>query len=99
MTRDEILKAAIEAVGDRAERYGEPEDSFSAIAELWLAWLKIRNNEDLGSRDIPIMMMLFKIGRLVGNGGHVDTWIDIAGYAACAGELATSGDNVEKKGK
>jgi hypothetical protein len=89
--REEILQAAMEAVTKRNLTYGEPEDSFSAIAELWLAWLKIRKTQDLGVVDVAIMMMLMKIGRLAGNGGnHIDTWIDIAGYAACAGELATT---------
>jgi hypothetical protein len=36
------------------------------------------------------MMMLMKIGRLAGGRKHVDTYIDIAGYAACAGQLATT---------
>jgi hypothetical protein len=87
--RDDILQAAREAVAKRNLEYGKPEDSFGAISELWLAWLKIRKNEDLKALDVAIMLMLMKVGRLAGNGKHLDTWIDIAAYAACAGELAT----------
>jgi hypothetical protein len=94
--REEILKLAGEAVTKRNLTYGEPEQSFEKIAELWLAWLRIRKNEDLGAVDVAILLLLMKVGRLVESVGHVDTFVDIAGYAACAGELATSGDGVEQ---
>jgi len=36
-----------------------------------------------------LMMALMKIARLRHNHGHADSWIDLAGYAACGGEIGT----------
>lgn len=96
MKRDQILRLATKAVGERNVRYGEPEDCFERISQLWLAWLRIRRNEDLGSVDVAVMMLLMKIARLANDPKHLDTWIDICGYGACGGELATV---MEEQGK
>ena len=38
--------------------------------------------------DVAVMMMLFKIARYItADTPIVDTFVDIAGYAACAGEI------------
>ena len=90
MGRDEILRLAREAVSDRGRRYGKPEDNFSRIATLWNGWLRIRKDGELGAMDVAVMLALMKVGRIAGNGkGHIDNFVDVAGYASCAGELAT----------
>jgi hypothetical protein len=91
MNRNEILKAAIEAVTDRGRKYGEPEDAFGRIAVLWNGWMGIRKGGDLTGVDVAIMMVLFKLGRIAGGVKHPDNFVDAAGYAACGGEL--SGDD------
>ncbi len=86
MTRKEILDAAEKCVnGQRQEDYGTPEDNFSIIGQLWPAYLGYPVN----AQDVAVMMCLFKIGRLASGRGTADTFIDLAGYAACAGEIAT----------
>lgn len=87
MSREEILQTASKAVnGDRDERYGKPEDNFQRIANYWSAYLKRK----LLPHDVAIMMILFKVARLQGNdGADLDSWVDIAGYAACGGEIGT----------
>jgi hypothetical protein len=35
------------------------------------------------------MLALLKVARIRSNPKHADNWIDIAGYAACGGEIAT----------
>ena len=35
------------------------------------------------------MMALFKLGRIATGGDKADNFIDLAGYAACAGEIST----------
>jgi Domain of unknown function (DUF6378) len=99
MKRDEILKATIRAVGDRDRRYGEPEDNFRRIAILWNGWMNIRKVGELTGVDVAVMLMLMKVGRAAGNGEHVDNFVDAAGYAACAGELATNDVSGEGAGK
>ncbi len=96
MTRNEILEAAEVCVcGQREEDYGSPEDNFKIIAQFWEVYLK---NRCMGTypdlivkilpEDVAAMMGLLKIARIVSGNGKSDNWIDLAGYAACGGELA-----------
>lgn len=86
MKREEILARAKDIVsGDRDKTYGIPENSFNRIAQLWQAYLKY----PIDSNDVAMMMVLFKIARLQAKPDHEDSWVDIAGYAACGGEIAT----------
>jgi hypothetical protein len=92
MTREEILEAAKGCVtGQRPEDYGTPEDSFGMIGKLWTAYLE----HPVSSMDVAVMMGLLKIARIQGNRSTQDSFVDLAGYAACAGEIATGneGDN------
>lgn len=89
--RTEILNTAIQYVShDRNATHGDPEDTFANHAGLWTAYLQDRFGPvvKLESYDVALMMVLFKIGRLAANPRHLDSWVDIAGYAACGGELA-----------
>lgn len=90
MTRAEILDAAKRIVtGDREDQYGKPEDGFEAIAALWAAYLRGAGVEIdfLDAHDVAAMMALLKIARIATGGSKADNWIDLAGYAACGGEL------------
>lgn len=91
MTRSEILKAAERCVcTDRNQQYGEPEDNFRTISLLWSVYLCARGMEQpLGAADVGAMMALFKLGRIATGGDKADNFIDLAGYAACAGEIST----------
>lgn len=84
MTRLEILQAAASAVGGkRNDDYGKPENNFGAIAELWSVYL----GKKVNAVDVAMLMTLLKVARVKSNHGGVDSYIDIAGYAACAGEI------------
>ena len=97
MGRKEILEAAMRCVcGDREQDYGTPERNFELIAELWTTYLKARYVSPeadicINGEDIATMMCLFKIARIATGRDKADSFIDLAGYAACAGELATGG--------
>lgn len=83
MKREEILNKALDIVkGAREEQYGSPEDCFGTIAQFWSAYL----DNPVTSVDVAVMMILLKIARLKNNQEYDDNYIDIAGYAACAGE-------------
>lgn len=85
-TRKTILDAAEKCVcQDRQDTHGKPEDSFSEIAMLWTAY----TGNDIRPVDVAQMMILLKVARAKGNPKHQDNWIDVAGYAACAGEIAS----------
>lgn len=84
MTREEVLDKAKEIVtGARQTTYGTPEDSFTTIAGLWGSYL----GKDLSPKDVAMLMVLLKVARSKGDAGYFDNYVDIAGYAACAGEL------------
>lgn len=86
MTRKEILAAAEAIVcGDRDKQYGSPEDSFNAIADLWNAYILRKTR--LSPKDVANMLILMKIARNLCGKEKADNWIDIAGYAACGGEV------------
>lgn len=86
-TRKTILEAAEKCVcHDRQDTHGRPEDSFGAIADLWTAYLDI--GREITPVDVAQMMILLKVARAKGNQKHQDNRIDVAGYAACAGEIA-----------
>lgn len=88
MTREDILKTAAEYVTrDRAATHGDAEDNFNLIAELWSAYLKPEAH--ITATDVAVMMVLLKAARIASNDSNADNWIDIAGYAACGGEIAT----------
>lgn len=91
MKRAEILHEAERCVcTDRNQQYGEPEDNFRIIATLWSVYLCARGfDEPLGPADVGAMMVLFKLGRIATGGDKADNFIDLAGYAACAGEIST----------
>lgn len=86
MNRKQILRKAEECVlGQRGQDYGAPENNFETIARLWSAYLKDKHY--ILPQDVAIMMCLLKIARIKA-GGTEDSYVDLAGYAACAGELA-----------
>lgn len=87
MNRKECLDAAAACVlTDRNQSYGSPEDSFSTIAGFWNVYLNTRADK-LSSADVAALLALMKIARLARTAGaHADSWVDLAGYAACGAE-------------
>ena len=99
ITREYILREAARIVcGDRNKQYGEPEDSFRAIAEFWETYVRERcvttgADVRINAADVAMMMVLLKVARTIG-GTKADTYIDIAGYAACAAEAEANNNGV-----
>lgn len=88
MKRAEILQTAIKCVTqDRQDQYGSPEDNFKKIADYWNVYLGDRCEADLDAEDIAMMMCLLKVARITTGQRKADNFIDLAGYAACAGEV------------
>lgn len=87
-TRQRVLREAEKCVcGEREQDYGTPEDSFRKIGTFWTAYLNYAVKID--AEDVAAMMALLKIARISENPQHMDSWVDLAGYAACGGEIAT----------
>lgn len=84
-TRKDILEKAINCVcGQREQDYGSPENNFQTIADFWNTYLGYTH---LTATDVAMMMALLKIARIKNGGGTGDSFVDLAGYAACGGEL------------
>jgi hypothetical protein len=90
MTRAELLEQALAAVNERPNSYGPPEQNFERIANLWMAYIFGKYGGKpavLGAVDVACMMILMKVARLEQTPDHIDSWTDIAGYAACGAEV------------
>jgi len=90
-TRMQILEFARKGVTeDRNNRYGEPEDNFKTIAAYWDVFLGNRKPGALRAEEVARMMVLLKNARLHAKSDDIDGWVDMAGYAACGGEVANA---------
>lgn len=86
MTRSDTLEQARHCVcGQRENEYGSPENNFKIIAELWSAY----KGENFTPVDVAMMMALLKIARVKSGTATEDSFVDIAGYAACGCEIAS----------
>jgi len=95
MTKEEILALAKEMVSkDRNETHGDAFKNHAEIAEFWNIFLdgKLRPMANITAADVAIMMILLKISRTTqGEKFNLDNYVDMAGYAAIAGEIGDSG--------
>jgi hypothetical protein len=94
----DVLNEALNIVtGARRKTYGTPEDNFRAIADLWTVYLRKIGADftdpeiRLSPADIAALMALMKIARLAESPDHRDSWVDLAGYAACGARCALIG--------
>ena len=86
MNRANCLKKADECVnGKREQDYGSPESNFLKIADLWSAYF----GAPFSANDVAMMMALLKIARISTGTATEDSFVDLAGYAACGCEIAT----------
>lgn len=85
MTRDEILSEARQACTvDRDATHGPAPRNLARIAALW----SLRLGVEILPHQVALLLGDMKTVRAWGNPGHMDNWIDLAGYAALGGELA-----------
>jgi len=87
MKKEDILKTAETLItGQRADDYGSLEDNFGRIAGMWSILL---GRPEISKTDVALCMAAVKMCRLYNSPDHIDSWIDLAGYAAIGGELAS----------
>lgn len=82
MTREQVLDTAKQTVCE-IKGYGKPENNFGVIAEYWSAY----TDTVITPEDVAAMMILLKVARVQTGTAKDDNWVDIAGYAACGGEI------------
>lgn len=96
-TRKSILEAAEKCVCEGEEQYGPAENNFTLIAALWEIYINAKcvsrsARVDISPDDVAMLMALLKIARTVTGTPKADNYVDLAGYAACAGEIAVGGE-------
>jgi len=68
-----------QVTADRRDIYGAPEDTYRRIATLRSV---VDECQDPQVREI-LGMVVTKVARLVQTPEHLDSWVDVAGYARC----------------
>lgn len=93
MERENVLATAGELITkDRADLYGPPEKSFGRIGALWGAML---GTDAIAPEMVALMLVQLKVSRIVSSPSHEDSWVDLCGYGALGGELATASAEAE----
>lgn len=88
MKRAEVLDSAKKCVcGGREHDHGTPENNFTMIANLWSAY----TGQQFTAKDVAMMMALLKVARIK-TGKAEDSYVDLAGYAACACEIESESE-------
>lgn len=86
--RFDFLDDAKIKVADRGEQYGTVKDNFETIAGIWSQLLKT----EVTPAQVALCMIGVKMSRLIHDPESVDSWVDLAGYGACGGEVTRPDD-------
>ncbi len=76
---NEFDRRAESITHDRAAEYGDPRVSFDRIALMWSAI----TGADITAQQVGHMMICLKLCRLQTSPNHLDSYVDIVGYARC----------------
>jgi hypothetical protein len=79
-------------ISERGKNYGEPLANMQDTADLFNVYLKGRDKVE--AVDIPVLMILVKVARLMKTPYHLDSHSDIIGYGGIAKGIAIK----ERKG-
>jgi hypothetical protein len=83
--RDDVIQEAQSHIsGDRAAAYGDINEDFGRIAQMWSAIFGF----EVPVEKVALAMVAVKMSRLSQNLDHRDSWVDIVGYAGLGAEVA-----------
>jgi hypothetical protein len=78
-----LLEHAAALVTRRRREYGEPIDLFDHVARRWSLTLGIK----VSPAQVALCLIDLKVARLARDPKHLDSIVDVAGYAACLREV------------
>ena len=84
MNAGDYLAQARATIQDRGMDYGHPSDNMQRTAALWSSYLEM----PITDYQVAMCMALVKVARSM-ESAKTDTYIDLAGYVAIAGQLHT----------
>ena len=76
--------------GDRDKKHGDPTETMTRFAELLRAYLYNRSVESIEAVDAAAVGVLHKLSRTAFDPYHLDSWLDVMGYASIAYEIAAT---------
>jgi len=83
MNGESMLKQAAAVVANRRETYGDPVVAMTAIARRW----SITLGRPVTPTQVALCLIDLKMARLVHDPAHLDSLVDVAGYAAVLKEV------------
>ncbi|WP_324075497.1 MAG: DUF6378 domain-containing protein [Erythrobacter sp.] len=83
MTTWSILGHTAKVLEERRDDYGDPAEQFRAIADRW----SITLGAPITPAQVALCMIDLKLTRLTYDPGHIDSMVDIIGYAALLREV------------
>jgi Domain of unknown function (DUF6378) len=91
-----LTEASTLITGQRQQDYGTPEENFQRMADFANIVFapNLQNNTPITARQTADFMILLKVARTI-NSPTRDSYVDIAGYAGIAGELALISDKAK----
>jgi Domain of unknown function (DUF6378) len=84
MNGPELLEHAAGLVNRRRREYGEPVDLFEQVAQRWSLTLGMK----ISPAQVVLCLIDLKLARLAGDPKHLDSQVDVAGYAAVLREVS-----------
>ncbi len=82
-------------ISERGKNYGEPLANMQDTAELFNVYLK--GKDKIEAVDVPVLMILVKVARLMKTPYHVDSHSDIIGYGGISKGIAIKEQNGKAK--
>lgn len=83
MTNWSILGHTAKVLEERRDDYGDPAEQFRAIADRW----SITLGTPITPSQVALCMIDLKLARLAYDPGHIDSMVDVIGYAALLREV------------
>ena len=83
MNGEMLLQHAAGVVEKRRDHYGEPTALFDHIARRWSLVL----GHTVTPAQVALCLIDLKLARLTRDPAHLDSIVDVAGYAACLREV------------
>jgi len=83
MTTWSILGHTAKVLEERRDDYGDPAEQFRAIADRW----SITLGTPITPSQVALCMIDLKLARLAYDPGHIDSIVDVIGYAALLREV------------
>lgn len=79
-----LLQHAAGVIEHREGIYGPPQELFAQIARRWSLVL----GTEVTPAQVALCLIDLKMARLIRDPSHIDSIVDVAGYAAILGEVA-----------